>query len=83
MKKILNFALVFTMGSSALYAGGFEKRFEMMNSRIHTKMEKYKSNAAAQEFLNKKLSCVKAAKSEADLKACKKKFHPKDLKKLL
>lgn len=79
MKKIIALALA----CAALYASGFEKRHEMMDSRIHSKMEKFKGNAKAQEFLGKKLDCVKASKNEADLKACKKKFHPKDLKAIV
>ena len=83
MNKLLSLALVTVVGSGALYAGDFEKKYEMMDSRIHSKMEKYKGNASAQDFLNKKLDCVKAGKSVGDLKACKKKYHPKALKKLL
>lgn len=79
MKKIVALAL----GCLALYAGGFEKRYEMMDSRIHSKMEKFQGNAKAQEFLNNKLNCVKASKTEDDLKSCKKKFHPKDLKAII
>jgi len=83
MKKILSLTLISMVTSGALYAGEFEKKFEMMYSRIKNKMEKYVGNQVAQDFLNKKLSCVKASKTLDDLKACKKKYHPKSLKKLV
>ena len=83
MKNLLKLTLVSVLVSTALYAGEFEKKSEMMQSRIASKAEKYKDNAAAQEFLSKKMSCVKAGKTVADLKACKKKYHPKDLKKIV
>jgi hypothetical protein len=83
MKKLLSLTLIGIVGSGMLYAGEFEKKFEMMNSRIHFKIKRYKNNVAAQDFLTKKLACIKNAKSIDDLKACKKQFHPKTLKKLL
>jgi len=83
MKKIITATVATLIVASSLNAGAFEKKYEMMDSRIHSKMEKYTGNSAAQEFLNKKLKCVKAGKSVEDLKACKKKYHPKALKKLL
>ena len=83
MKKILIGTVLGILTVSALNAGEFEKKLEMMDSRIHSKMEKYKGNAAAEDFLKKKLECVKAAKNEEDLKACKAKYHPKDLKKIV
>ena len=83
MKKLLILTIILVMSGVALNAGGFEKKFEMMDSRIHSKMDKFKGNANAQDFLNKKLACIKAAKTVKDLKACKTKFHPKDLKKLV
>jgi hypothetical protein len=83
MKRLLILTIILVMSGVALNAGGFEKKFEMMDSRIHSKMDKFKGNADAQDFLNKKLACIKKAKSIGDLKACKKEFHPKALKKLL
>ncbi len=83
MKKVLIGTIAGVLIVTALNAGEFEKKYEMMDSRIHSKMEKYKGNSAAQEFLAKKLSCVKAAKNVAELKDCKEKYHPKDLKKLV
>ena len=83
MKKLLTIGLVAIIGSGALYAGEFENKFEMMKSRIDTKLAKFKGNSVATEFLNKKLACIKAGKSVGDLKACKKKYHPKALKKLV
>jgi hypothetical protein len=83
MKRLLALAIVTVVGSGALYAGAFEKKYEMMDSRIHSKMEKYKGNSMAQEFLAKKLACVKTSKSVKDLKVCKKTYHPKALKKLV
>ena len=83
MKKLLSLVLVVMIGSSILYAGAFEKKYEMMDSRIHSKMEKYKGNSAAQEFLANKLACIKSSKSVKDLKVCKKTYHPKALKKLV
>ena len=43
-----------------------------MNSRIHFKINRYKNNVAVQNFLTKKLACIKNAKSMDDLKTCKK-----------
>ena len=63
-------ALIAVVGSGTLLANGFEKKYEMMDSRIHSKMEKYKGNQAAQDFLNKKLICIKNGKTVDDLKAC-------------
>ena len=83
MKKLVIVATVISITLSSLNAGGFEKRFKMMDSRIKSKMEKYKDNAKAMEFLNNKLSCIKMAKDEKSLKGCKKKFHPKTLKKIV
>ena len=83
MKKVLIGTIAGTLMLTALNAGEFEKKSEMMDSRIHSKMEKYKGNSAAQEFLATKLSCVKAAKNVSDLKDCKEKYHPKDLKILV
>ena len=83
MKKIIITTIATLIVASSLNAGAFEKRYEMMDSRIHSKMERYAGNSAAQEFLKKKLECVKAGKTVEDLKACKKKYHPKALKKLL
>ena len=83
MKKVITLTLASIVASSALYAADFGKKFEMMDSRIKSKMEKFKGNDAAQDFLSKKLACIKQGKTVADLKACKNKFHPKDLKKLV
>lgn len=83
MKTILGITILTIMVSSSVLAGGFSDRYEMMNSRIHSKMDKLKNNVAAQDFLNKKLDCIKASKVEGDLKVCKKKYHPKALKKLI
>ncbi len=83
MKKVVLSVVIVLLVLTSLHAGEFEKKYEMMDSRIHSKMDKYKGNAAAQDFLTKKLACVKAAKTVADLKACKAKYHPKDLKKIV
>lgn len=83
MKKIIIGTVTILVFITTLNAGAFEKKYEMMDSRIHSKMEKYQGNEAAQDFLTKKLACVKAGKTVEDLKACKKKYHPKDLKKLV
>jgi outer membrane murein-binding lipoprotein Lpp len=83
MKKVISTTLVAAVLGTALYAGAFEDKKEMMNSRIKSKMEKFKSISAAQDFLEKKLACVNKGKTVADLKACKKEFHPKALKKLV
>ena len=83
MKRISTVIIATLIVTVALNAGGFEKRFKMMESRIQNKMEKVKGNAKAVEFLNQKLECVKAASDEASLKDCKKKFHPKAFKKLM
>ncbi len=83
MKKLITGTIVTFIVTTSLNAGGFEKRFEMMDSRIHSKMEKYSNNPKAMEFLNTKLDCIKAATIEKDLKSCKKKYHPKTLKKIL
>ncbi len=83
MKKTISLIIASMIASGIAVAGEFEDKYEMMDSRIKSKMEKYKANDAAQDFLNKKLDCVKASKAVADLKVCKKKFHPKALKKLV
>ncbi len=83
MRKILIGTIATVLTVTALNAGEFEKKYEMMDSRINSKIEKYQGNAAAQDFLSKKLACVKAAKNVTDLKNCKTKYHPKDLKKLV
>jgi len=83
MKKLITIALISGIIATSMYAGGFDKRFEMMKSRIETKMQKLNGNSDAQKFLTNKLTCIKTAHTELELKECKKKFHPKMLKKLL
>lgn len=84
MIKIIALASALLISGGALYADdAFEKRYQMMDSRIHSKMDKFKGNAEAQKFLETKLACVKASKTEADLKACKKKHSPKELKAIV
>lgn len=82
-KSLIITATCIAFTATTLSADGFTKRYDMMESRIKTKMEKFASNQEAQKFLKTKLECVKASKTEADLKNCKKKYHPKDLKKIL
>jgi hypothetical protein len=83
MKKVFIGAIAGLIVATALNAGEFEKKSEMMESRINSKMEKYKGNSAALDFLTKKMTCVKDAKTVDDLKNCKEKYHPKDLKKIV
>jgi hypothetical protein len=83
MKKSIFTLLGLFVVITALNAGGFEERYEMMESRIKNKMEKLKDNPKAHDFLAQKLACIKAATTEDGLKACKEKYHPKELKKLI
>jgi len=83
MKKLITIALLSGIIATSMHAEGFDKRFEMMKSRIETKMQNLNGNLDAQKFLTDKLTCIKTAKTENELKECKKKFHPKILKKLL
>jgi len=83
MIKKITLALVLFVAGNTLYADGFQKRYQMMDTRIHSKMDKFKGNAEAQKFLEAKLACVKASKTEGDLKACKKKHSPKELKAIV
>jgi len=80
MKKVslLAFALLLGASMSVCSADAFTSKQENMIAKISDKADGTK-NPKAKEFAKKKIDCVKAAKNEAGLADCKKKFPPQEL----
>jgi hypothetical protein len=84
MKKMSLMALAFLLGAtvSVCNADAFTSKKENMLTKITDKVDGT-SNPKAKEFAKKKIDCVKAAKDEAGLSDCKKKFPPQELDALV
>jgi ABC-type glycerol-3-phosphate transport system substrate-binding protein len=80
MKKmsLMAFALLLGATVSVCSADAFTSKKENMLTKITDKVDGT-SNPKAKEFAKKKIDCVKAAKDEAGLTECKKKFPPQEL----
>jgi len=84
MKKIslMAFALMLGASVSVCNADAFTSKKENMKTKISDKVAGSK-NPKALAFAKAKLACVDAAKDEAGLTNCKKKFPPQDLDALV
>ncbi len=80
MKKMSLMVCALLLGASVSVcsADAFTAKQENMLTKIADKVDGTK-NPKAKEFAKKKMDCVKAAKDEAGLADCKKKFPPQEL----
>lgn len=84
MKKMSLMVCALLLGASVSVcsADAFTSKQENMITKISDKIADTK-NPKAKEFAKKKIDCVKAAKDEAGLTDCKKKFPPQELDALV